>query len=395
MSKHRYNPDSCTACTTCMAFCPVTLVTRKFRGPKMTGPALERFRLSEEEAEQSLDYCSNCKNCDISCPSGVPVSTLTMLAKAEFYKTHRHSLRDWLLSHNEVLARMAGKTPALSNLWLNNFVTRAILQQIGISGKVSPPRYAAKTFTEQFQSYRQQPFNDKIVFFPGCFVNYYDPVVGMDLVAVMQANEIEVVVPALQCCGSPLAASGYLDEAKEHAKGNMEILRSYVKAGLPVITCCTSCSLMLKQENQELFELDGLAEVAARVYDVSEFLMELHEKGRLNMKFKQQSGRFLYHAPCHLRAQGIGRPGLELLGLVPGIQVTDADAGCCGMSGNYGFKDDKYEIAMAIGQNLFDIIKASGVETVFSDCGACRLQITHATGIKTAHPLSMIRAAYE
>ena len=62
MAKHRINPDDCIACTTCVAHCPVTAATRKFRGPKMLGPALVRFRISEVVYEPSLVYCSNCKN---------------------------------------------------------------------------------------------------------------------------------------------------------------------------------------------------------------------------------------------------------------------------------------------------------------------------------------------
>ena len=75
MKKHQYNPDSCIACTSCVAYCPVSAATRKFAGPKMMGPALERFRGGETNTDFSLDYCANCKNCDISCPSGVPIST--------------------------------------------------------------------------------------------------------------------------------------------------------------------------------------------------------------------------------------------------------------------------------------------------------------------------------
>jgi glycerol-3-phosphate dehydrogenase subunit C len=85
---------------------------------------------------------------------------------------------------------------------------------------------------------------------------------------------------------------------------------------------------------------------------------------------------------------------LELVSLLPGIEVSDADAGCCGISGNYGFKADRYDIAMAIGSNLFETIKSSGVAFVLSDCGTCRLQITHGTGVRTAHPIAIVRAAY-
>ena len=80
--------DKCTTCSTCVAYCPVTRATRAFKGPKLTGPSSERFRLFDETGGgeiseiEALDYCSNCKNCDIACPSGVKISTLNMLARA-------------------------------------------------------------------------------------------------------------------------------------------------------------------------------------------------------------------------------------------------------------------------------------------------------------------------
>lgn len=73
----------------------------------------------------------------------------------------------------------------------------------------------------------------------------------------------------------------------------------------------------------------------------------------------------------------------------------DADAGCCGISGNYGFKDDKYDISMEIGSGLFKAIKDSGRDTVVSECGTCRLQIGHGANVKTLHPLTLVRKSYE
>lgn len=395
MKKHDYNPDSCTACTACVVHCPVTQAVREFRGPKLTGPAGERFRLSDDEYDAALEYCSNCKNCDISCPSRVPISTLNMKARAKYYQTHKQSLRDWLLSHGELMAKMASLTPGLANMGMNNFLSKALLKAIGISDKVPLPPYADQSFSQQFKKIKQQPKVNKVVFYPGCFVSYNQPQVGLDVVAVLQANNFEVVVPEeVVCCGSPLVVNGYLAEAEANAHKNMTILKRYVEQGYPIITACTSCGLMLKQEYQELFDIEDQPRVAARVYDISEFLLELYDEGRLNTKFVKQTGRYMYHAPCHLRVQGIGTPGLELVRLLPGIEVLDADAGCCGISGNYGFKADKYEIAMAIGNQLFETIKASGVPTVLSDCGTCRLQIAHGTGVKTAHPISVVRAAY-
>ena len=398
MKKHLINPDRCTACTSCIAQCPVTAATRKFRGPKMMGPALERMRLSQEDEDPSLDFCSNCKNCDISCPFGVPVSSLNMLARAKQYKKKRQSLRDNMLSHGEQLAKLGASIPgmaAMTNLGMAIGRKSGLLDLVGISSKAPLPSYHSNSFIKQFKKLKQESYPDKVVFFPGCFINYNDPQVGLDFVAVMQKNKFEVIVDdEFVCCGSPLVVNGYLDEAHGNAVKNTGLISKWIEKGYSIITCCTSCGLMLKQEYQELFGLEEVRENARHMYDSMEFLSILQDEGRLNTEFSPVNAHYLYHAPCHLRAQGMGLPALEVLSLIPGFKIENADAGCCGISGNYGFKSDKYDIAMAVGQRLFDTITDAGVDTVVCDCGTCRLQITHGAKVKTVHPVSLLRQAY-
>lgn len=396
MKKTHNDPDSCIACTSCVAYCPVSAATRKFAGPKMIGPALERFRGVDPNTEYSLDYCANCKNCDITCPSGVPVSTLNMLAKARQYKNKRHSLLDWMLAHSEFLCKLGSPFGALANFGMSNPLSKWIFAKIGMSSEMQLPQFAGQTFYQQFRALKQQPFVGKVIFFPGCFINFYAPEVGMDFVAVMQNNQYEVLVPeGLQCCGSPLVVKGYLDEMAGHAQQNLQVLQELLKQGYPIITCCTSCGLMLKMEYQELLDVEGMDQLAANTYDASEFLAELHDRGTLNTEFYPLTGRYMYHAPCHLRAQGIGRPSLELLALVPGIEVEDADAGCCGQSGTYGFQDDKRDISLTIGQPVFQRIKEYAPDAIVSDCSGCRMQLSQVTGFPALHPLTLLRRSYE
>lgn len=396
MRKVQHDPDRCIACTSCVAYCPVSAVTRKYAGPKMMGPALERFRGVDPNTEFSLEYCSNCKNCDISCPSGVPVSTLNMLAKARYYETRPHSLLDWILSHSDILSKLASPMAALANWGMGNPITKWILKRIGITDTMTLPAYAAKTFEQQFRTLRQQNFADKVIFFPGCYINYYEPEIGLDFVAVMQRNHYEVIVAdKWECCGSPLVVKGYLDEAKQKGQNNIAALKPWLDQGVPVITCCTSCSLMLKMEYQELMELEHMEQLAENTYDSAEFLLELRDRGRLNTKLAPLSGKFMYHTPCHLRAQGIGRPSLELLSLIPGLEIEDADAGCCGQSGTYGFQVATHDIAMAIGEPVFQRIRDYAADFVVSDCSGCRMQLSQATGVPGVHPMTLLRRSYE
>ncbi len=395
------DPDKCTACTICTTVCPVAEATRKFRGPKMTGPALSRFRQLAPDDDPALDFCTNCKNCDLACPMGVPISTLNMLAKSGYYKNHPHQQADKMLAHNESMGRLLSSVPLAANaanLAMSAAKSLGILPKLGIADDVKLPPFAAKTFLQQARGFKQAAQKRKAVFFSGCFINYNQPQIGMDLLAVYRHNDVEVAVDdKFVCCGSPMIAEGYLDEAKAKARKNVQLLNQWVDKGYDIITACTSCGLMLKQEYQELFGWDEIAGYAGHMYDSVEYLSLLHEEGCLKTDFDGSvlsQHKYIYHQPCHLKVQAIGTPSLEVLPLIPGMQIEDADAGCCGISGSYGFKADRRDISLKIGAKLFSRVKASGADRCVCECGPCRLQIEGGTGVKALHPLTVLRQAY-
>lgn len=397
----RDSADNCLACTSCIANCPVTEAERKYKGPKFVGPAHNRMHFSDaNDVENTLDFCSNCKNCDITCPSGVAVSTLNMLERAKYYRTHPHSQRDQMLAHGEDMAKKLDAIPlgkTFANLGMSLGKAFGVLDMMGLAGKRDMPAYAPKYFMDMFKEIKQTSYPDKVVFFPGCYINANDPEVGVAFVKVMQANHIEVLVDeAFVCCGSPLVVTGYLDEAEEHAHKNVERIKYWQSKGYPVVACCTSCSLMLKQEYAELFSQQDMVDAAQNVYDAFEYLEILEEKGKLSHDFVgKKDKKYIYHAPCHLRAQAIGLPAYKMLKDMVGIEIENADAGCCGMSGSYGFKKEKYEISMKVGEELFNRIKESGANEVVCDCGTCRMQIVHATHAKVCHPIQLLAKAYK
>jgi glycerol-3-phosphate dehydrogenase subunit C len=101
-----------------------------------------------------------------------------------------------------------------------------------------------------------------------------------------------------------------------------------------------------------------------------------------------------YHAPCQQQGHWIGKPALDLFALIPGLQVHEMTARCCGTAGTYGLKVEKYEIAQAAGRELFTQVAASGASTVICDSETCRWQIADATGRPAAHPIEYLYRAY-
>lgn len=399
LKTHVIDPDKCTACTICMTACPVTANTRHFRGPKMTGPALTRMRKFVTDDDPMLDYCSNCKSCDLACPSGVPISTLNMLAKNEYYKTHgRKSLADYILSHSEILGKLVTTIPMASfctNLGMGIAKAGGMLGIIGVAGDAPMPSYASKSFGDMYKKYKQPSFERKVVFFAGCFIQYNQPEVGMDLIKVYNQNGIEVIFDnEFVCCGAPMMSNGYLKDMTKNAQKNMDRFRYWMDKGYPVITACTSCGLMIKQEYKELFVEAEEMNYAAMMYDSMEYLQLLDDEGQLDTNFQEIGYTYMYHAPCHLKLQGFGYPSVDILRQIPGIRVEEADAGCCGISGSYGFKKDKRAISTGVGSKLFDRIKESHAVNSVTECGTCRLQMEGGTGVKSIHPLTLLRKAY-
>lgn len=397
--KVRINPDKCIACVTCVANCPVARVTPKFLGPRMIGPAYERFRLLALAEDPSLTYCANCKNCDITCPQGVQVASINMLARADQAEKYGVSLRDWVLAHGELQAKLLQLIPAgLKNWGMLNPVTRLVLDAFGIDKRSPLPPFAPKTFRQMLKKVEQPKARRKVVFFPGCFVDVYDPQSGIDMVWAFNRAGFEVISPDdFCCCGLPMIANGFWKDAKKRAKNNLRVLREWREQGVTAVTGCPSCALVFRQDLAEYFP-DLVKEMGlSTLEDAQDFLLDLADKGELNIDEApgQEKLDVIYHAPCHLRAQANGLPGLELLNRLSGVNAEAANAGCCGISGSYGFKKEKYEIGMEIGSELFRRIKDSPAPIGSSECGTCRVQMTHGGGKRSLHPVSILRARIE
>ena len=390
-----HTPDACTACSICVAHCPVAMATMKFRGPKLTGPAYERFRMLGFRDETSLEYCSNCKNCDIACPSGVPVATFNMLARAAYCRERKPPLRDWVLAHSGDLGKLCDYLPGrLLNFCMATPLARLILHAFGIEKHAPLPSFAPLAERRAFAGKSNTRAGEKTVaFFPGCFIRYYDPATGLDCIRLLEKAGYTVVAPkAFECCGLPLVTGGYADDARHKARVNSKELAFWSRQGVPVLTACPSCALMLQHEYRNLFSgEEEIGNNAGRVIDLCAFIAEIIRAGTLDVSSAHNGvTKLAYHAPCHARVQGAGRAGLELLSLIPGIECADMDAGCCGIAGSYGFKRGKYAIGMRVGEALFTALREHGAPLAASECGTCRVQIRHGGGIGVVHPISIV-----
>lgn len=399
--------DACQKCSVCTAQCPVAKVNPNFIGPKGLGPDMERFRKGQMSlGETSLEDCSNCKTCEVTCPSGVKITEMIRNARRAASQTPRKNklglklrLRGYVLGRAEYLGKLGVIWPTMTNHILKIKLVRLALDKALLISKSGPLPAYAKPLTTQGNKGRLIGENSikQVVYFPGCYTRYNEADTGRLVIKVLEHVGYKTIVPDFHCCGLPLEANGQFEKAHQNGLYNLELTRTYLEAGLPMITSCTSCGLTLKQDYPKL-QTPAAQLIGAQSYDLFEFLWQLHEKGELPLDFDGVKASYGYHPPCHLKAQGIGTPAVRILRLIPGMKIRNLDAGCCGLSGSYGFKAEKYDKAMKIGSSLFEAIKVGegrgDIQEMTTECGVCKVQIQHGTGIPTEHPVHILAKAY-
>ena len=329
------------------------------------------------------------------CPAGVPISELNLMAKAKYLNERGRTFRDWFLVRSDLFGELAARFSKIVNPLMKNGAVRRLLDALlRIDRRRDLPGYEYPTFRRWFRT-RPAPEGGgrKVAYFYGCFTNTNETDVGKAAVEIMEAHGLTVIVPPQRCCGIPRLGVGDLRGAREMGLRNIDLLRPTVREGIDIVFSSTSCGLMLRHEYSRILNLPGAEELAGRLFDICEFLLRLHEEEKSAVTFRPLSMKAAYFAPCHLRSLDIGLPALELLRLIPGLDVRLLDADCCGLGGLYGFKKEKFAIAEEIGKDLTEAVDRMKPDIILTDCEGCRMQIHHLTGLKVLHPLQLLRDA--
>jgi glycerol-3-phosphate dehydrogenase subunit C len=411
-----YSSDECLKCNVCLTVCPVARVTDLFPGPKYVGPQAQRFRTARARPVQvagssvalspdiTVDWCSGCGLCTLACPAGVKIAEINNQARARMKAGRRPRLRDWGLGQTDLVGRVGVLFSPISNWALANRPIRAIMEAtIGIHREAPFPRFSKRTLQSTWKRRQKRrgtaaiPGPDKaVVYFHGCSANYYEQHVAEAAIAILKRNGFETIIPEQVCCGLPLISNGIYSEARERARKNLEVLGRYARQGYRIVGTSTSCTHTIKAEYRDMLDIrdDDATVVADATWDICEFLLDLHEQGKLDTRFGRLDEDLPYHAPCQLRSHGIGLPAMELFALVPGLRAVDLDQSCCGIAGTYGMKKEKYAVAAAVGAPLFDRIRAHDAPEAACDSETCRWHIEKATGTRTRHPIEILLRAY-
>ncbi|MBI2803384.1 MAG: FAD-binding protein [Planctomycetes bacterium] len=357
--------------------------------------------LADPAVLEALDLCLECKACKSECPTNVDMARLKAEVLDQHHKKHGLPWRNWLFGNVATLSAWGCTATPLSNWWAGSRMARWLNERsLGIDRRRTPPRFAAKAFSLRHATLQT---NDTalppVYFFPDTFIRFHEPDLGLAAIELLQKIN-HVFVPAFKsqstrCCGRPMISNGMLDAAIANAEHNVEMLHVAAQSGITIIACEPSCILTIKDDYPALLKGEMRAKaraIAERCFTFEEFLeMRLAET---NVTFRAGPKRILVQGHCHQRSLvGMG-PLLTLLRRIPGADVIDLDAGCCGMAGSFGYEKEHYEISRLVGeQRLFPAIRQADASTIIVAPGfSCRMQIEHFTGRQAVHPATLLRS---
>jgi len=204
-------------------------------------------------------------------------------------------------------------------------------------------------------------------------------------VHVLEAAGYDVHLAGLGCCGRTFVAKGFLSQARDLARTNVERLLPWAKQGVPIVGCEPSCLLMLVDEYRDLVPGDDSATVAAQAALVDAHLVQ----AGVALPLTASPQAILLHGHCHQKALVGAQDTVAALKMVPGAQVQLVDSGCCGMAGSFGY--EHYDTSMAIGERvLFNAVRAAPDAQIIAPGFSCRHQIEHGTGRTAQHPVELI-----
>jgi glycerol-3-phosphate dehydrogenase subunit C len=379
--------------------------------------------ISNDEIDEVVDLCFQCKLCYPNCPYTPPhdyaVDFPRLLLRWKAQRARREGTPPALrvLRNPRLVGRLSSVAPRLARLGMSNRFARWGLEKVlGVHRRKRLPPIPRETFARWWRTRPATSAADgtgaadvsgatsagtvdlplRVVLFSTCLVDYHDPTAGQAAVRVLEHNGVEVAWPAGQrCCGMPRLDGGEVEAAASQVRDNVALLHPWVARGYAVVVPSPSCSLMMREEAAQLVDTAAAHEVASATYDLCDYLFRLSRAGRIKKEFARRLGPMKYHVPCHIRVQQIGYRGRDVLRWVS--ESVDLVQECSGHDGTWSMLRENFDDSLRWGRKCFEgMIPAAG-ETcagACTDCALAAVQIGQGAGITAVHPVVALAYAY-
>ncbi|OGU25557.1 MAG: hypothetical protein A2X66_07660 [Ignavibacteria bacterium GWA2_54_16] len=395
--------EKCHGCGTCREYCPVFGATGLEESTARSKANILRSIISGKLPPSTfdtdsfytiLDYCFNCGQCLTDCPTAVNIPGLVMFAKEKLHEKHRYQLNEQILQRGKLVSGASSLLPELSNKALRTpFIRRAMHTAVGIDARRTLPPFKRRTAVRPGENGKERK---KVVLWSGCAANFNDPDGELNsAIQLLDKLGYEAIIPSWACCNVAKLSYGNINGALKDISYNLGVLEPYLVQDIPILFSSASCGYAFMHEYPALFPgRQDIRRLADSCFDIHDFLGRILLNGIPRGTFRALKQRIVYHAPCHLKTQQNKFGPLDLLKLVPELDLVGIRDSCCGIAGTFGMKKENFDLSMRIGSKLFGEIERVKPDVVLSGCGTCQIQIRQGTGLDVIHPLELLNQSF-
>jgi glycolate oxidase iron-sulfur subunit len=403
----------CVHCGLCLPTCP----TYELLGDERDSPRGRLFAmkaaadgaipLDDPMLRRHLDRCLGCRACETACPSGVQYGRVLEETRAGIRpasgreRVLRQAVLDGLFAAPRRLDLAGRAIRAYGKLGLGRAARRAgvfglLPARLGEMEALLPSPQPIESLSPLMTAAGARTARVGLV--TGCVMKQLFSGVNAATARVLQANGVEVLIPAGQgCCGALHLHSGEREAAQRLARALIDRFPNDLDA---IVVNAAGCGSTLKEYGHLLANDPEYAvraeRFARRVRDVAEWL---HAAG-LRPPPGELRVAVTYQDACHLRhAQRVVAAPRALLRAIPGLELVEMEgaADCCGSAGIYNLTQP--ELAQRLLARKMDRIEATGAAIIAVGNPGCAMQIgagirARRLRMRVAHPVELLDRAY-
>ena len=338
----------------CRFACPVAEVEKKERvtpwGKSLTALLLIEGRLSYDDPDvvDTFYSCCMCKKCKSYClVDDVDIPAMVQTAREEIVAAKKEP---------EEIKQFLGQFKKFNN-------------PFGKELKLPPhPSLSPEGRGLGRGGLKEGSSKADVLYFVGCSTLLDKDILNSTINLLDKAGQGYSIFS--DCCGFPLWASGYTEDARGlMGKAKEAVLSSGAKK---IITSCPACAYTLKSIYPSL----GFV-LSADVFHIAQFIEALMKDGRLHLNKKSDIDT-VYHDPCFLgRYLNIYDAPRSILGHIITLREpikTREYNNCCG-AGLYHFRS---KTAKKITEIAVENIKQTKAKQMITACPTCKRIFTEA-----------------
>ena len=390
--------------------CPSYQATREEKFSTRGRSNLLRFALTEPnpiealsnvELQEALDLCLGCKACHSECPASVDMAKL----KSEvLYQTNgqRFSIRLLTLKHYGKLLAMGARFPKLFNVMQNLTPVKALME---VDQRRTLPavhdfdlqQWWEQQLSQLSESTHSNDTSQGLTVWVLCdlFSQRQEPDVAK--ATLNSLRKLGCVVKPIIMKHSPrtLISQGLLEEARASLVEMIKQLHAVQKDDF-ILGIEPSELLVWRDEIQSLItesiEMDLFwLKKSKPVLSFEELVLELAQLNQLPA-FKALTNtpsKVWLHVHCHQKALAQPTDTKRALERIPQLSVEVIPSGCCGMSGDFGYKH--YDVSKKIAEQVLlpSLDQVQDGDWIVATGTSCRHQIED-LGQKRANHIAQI-----